>query len=594
MKLKKILAITMAASCLSFAPQIYISNFIPAVRAEIKMYTGTGEGQMSEIETEKVVQLRAREKAIQSATEKAGVALLNYSRMLNNVLADDEIFAITSTKYELVGEPKYERIIQQITDLTMAVIWRATVNVNVDDSEVQNWLKLDEKERADFIAQTNENQRLLAGNDKKVDDLREQYLNAKSDAEKERIKAELEKVDKEFLEILAVKKFRQGKFLTGQDDDAAEIAYTEAIELVPDYALVYLYRGKLNRYKNYTAAIADFTKVIEIQPENFEAYYERGNVYIHIEEEDSDYQYYQLAIADFSKAIELKANYAEAYNRRGDVYYILKEPEKALEDYNKAIQFKPNDSFDSSKYYSNRGGAYFKLKDYKNAVKDLTKAVNLEPTEADHYIGRAEIYTAMGEYQKAVEDYTMALKIRPYNKLCYKYRAEVYEKMGETAKAKADMAEYKAPEKHTYTIDELNKIIQSNPNDADAYLNRGNLYRKSDNFDTAISDYNKAVELNLKNADAYNKRGLTYYKMENYDDAMKDFNQAIKINPKFADAYCNRGLVWHKLKEFEKAVKDYTKAIEIDPANKKFYKCRANSYLRLNQMDKYGEDLAKT
>ena len=203
----------MIASCLSFVPQIYNSNFISAVCAEIKTYTGIGESQMSEIETADIVKLRAREKAIQSATEKAGVALLNYSRMFNNVLADDEISAITSSKYEIVGEPTYKRTIQQVTDVSMAVIWKATVNVKIDDEEIQNWLNLDEKERADFIAQTKENQRLLAGNDKKADDLREQYLNAKSDAEKERIKAELEKVDKEFLEILAVKKFICGRLL---------------------------------------------------------------------------------------------------------------------------------------------------------------------------------------------------------------------------------------------------------------------------------------------------------------------------------------------------------------------------------------------
>ena len=198
MNIKKFLAMSLAASSLVFTPEIYNSSSIPVARAEIKMYTGIGESQMSEIETADIVKLRAREKAVQNATKQAGVVLLTYSRSVNSELTDDEISAITSTKYEMLDEPSYKRIIKQVTDVTTAVVWQATVNVNVDDAEIQNWLSLDASKKAERIAQNKKDNALLVDNDKRAEDLRQQYLNAKTDSEKTRITSELEKTDKEF------------------------------------------------------------------------------------------------------------------------------------------------------------------------------------------------------------------------------------------------------------------------------------------------------------------------------------------------------------------------------------------------------------
>lgn len=641
MQLKKFLAVAFAAGCLTFTPEICSLSSLPAVHAEVKMYTGIGESQMSEVETADIVKLRAKEKAIQNATKQAGVVLLSYSRTVNSELTDDEISAITSTKYKTVGEPAYERVIKQITDTTTAIVWRATVKVNVDDKEIQNWLKLDAAKKAELIAQNKSDNTSFAENDRRAEALREQYLNAKTDADKARIKAELEQTDREFLEVLAVKKFRQGNFLSTSDMYASEAAYTEAIELVPNYALAYFHRGRLyfHDFEDKKRALDDFTKVIELQPKNAEAYRERGGVYASLEDYKEDLKYFKLAIADYDKAIELNPNDSAAYGSRGHTYYLMKEHEKAIKDYDKAIRLC---SFEPERvlYYDSRGEAYAKLKDYTRAIKDFTSAIKIVPTEITYYKSRGECYVNMGDYKAALQDYTTAIEIQPDFSLNYSYRggvyflmkeynhaledyskaiklepdyksyyesrAKVYEALGRHEEAQADLAKTDKnwrydesqsddsdSEKRQYSIEDLTEMINSNPNNADAYLNRGNIYRKSDDHEKAIADYSKAIELNPKNSVACNNRGLVYYKMKNYKSAMKDYNQAIKLNPKYADAYCNRGLVWHKLKEYRKAIEDYTKAIEINPAKKKFYKCRANSYLRLNDMDKYSEDLAR-
>ena len=57
-------------------------------------------------------------------------------------------------------------------------------------------------------------------------------------------------------------------------------------------------------------------------------------------------------------------------------------------------------------------------------------------------------------------------------------------------------------------IAELTKLIETNPQDADAYNNRGNAKDELKDYQGAIADYTKAIEINPQYAAAYNNRGL--------------------------------------------------------------------------------------
>ena len=81
---------------------------------------------------------------------------------------------------------------------------------------------------------------------------------------------------------------------------------------------------------DYQGAIADFTKVIEIYPQNADAYNNRGTAKDVLED-------YQGAIADFSKAIEINPEYANAYVNRGVVRERASDLEGACRDWRKAV-----------------------------------------------------------------------------------------------------------------------------------------------------------------------------------------------------------------------------------------------------------------
>ena len=65
-----------------------------------------------------------------------------------------------------------------------------------------------------------------------------------------------------------------------------------------------------------------------------------------------------------------------------------------------------------------------------------------------------------------------------------------------------------------------------NPNDDEAFVDRGNAYAKKGNYDYAISDYNKALKINPNNTNAYFYRGINDVLKRDKNRARQDFIKA--------------------------------------------------------------------
>ena len=87
---------------------------------------------------------------------------------------------------------------------------------------------------------------------------------------------------------------------------------------------------------------------------------------------------YYGAVADFSKAIELDPDNASLnYDGRGLAKYLLKDYKGSINDFSKAIELDPN----NFRAYGNRGNAKKSSKDYYGAINDYSKVV--ESDDAD-------------------------------------------------------------------------------------------------------------------------------------------------------------------------------------------------------------------
>jgi tetratricopeptide (TPR) repeat protein len=92
----------------------------------------------------------------------------------------------------------------------------------------------------------------------------------------------------------------------------------------------------------------------------------------------------KAALADFEKAIQLNPNFAPAYINRGIARTALNDLEAAEKDYSKAIRLNAKDA----NFYINRGLTYAALNKIDAAITDYTAALALDPNNAKAYYGR--------------------------------------------------------------------------------------------------------------------------------------------------------------------------------------------------------------
>src|SRR5215831_15092308 len=152
-----------------------------------------------------------------------------------------------------------------------------------------------------------------------------------------------------------------------QDNDRRIEGCTELVRQNANNAVAYNNRGIAHILKKeYSPAIADFTKAIEINPKWAGAFYNRGNAKSHMNE-------YDLAIADYTRAIDIDPQMAAAY--------------------------------------SNRGNAHGRKKDYYAAITDFNKAIAMDSKHLHAYVGRGFAYASLSRRDEAIADFRSALSI---------------------------------------------------------------------------------------------------------------------------------------------------------------------------------------
>ena len=361
------------------------------VGATVQTFDGTGEWHTSDAESEQMAKARAQQRAQLDAQKKAGLYIKTFSRSINNELADDEISAVTANIIELVGEVHFDKKIIQLSDTQTTILYTATLKARIDPEGIYDFVKRDDK---DTIVQRNRQlQDAIQRNDELAASLTEQYNRATSQADKDRIRRQMNDADRDFL---ANQKF----------EDGDKLAYA----------------------KDFDGAIKFFDEAIRLNPNNADLYNARGAAYIQL-------QQYEQAIQDFSKEIQLTPNNANAYFGRAVAYADLEQYERAVQDYSKAIKLNPHHSI----AYLNRGITYAKMERYERAIQDFSKAVELHPYLTEAYLGRAMCYGNLGQYERAIQDCDRAIQVEPNNGLSYFVRATCYAKLGDRAKAQADL-----------------------------------------------------------------------------------------------------------------------------------------------------------
>ena len=121
---------------------------------------------------------------------------------------------------------------------------------------------------------------------------------------------------------------------------------------------------------------------------------------------------YEKAIEQFEKALELQPNYAAALNNLGICYGNLDRLEEAERSFKRTIEIKPKDIF----AMNNLAVICLRTRRLNEARQYAQKALEIEPQYASARFTLGSIYATVGQFAQAEKEFETALEIEPGNK----------------------------------------------------------------------------------------------------------------------------------------------------------------------------------
>lgn len=180
------------------------------------------------------------------------------------------------------------------------------------------------------------------------------------------------------------------------------------IEQFPTDAELRLERGKaLASQELFEAARGDFDRAVVLSP-SARAYFFRGRANFELGQNDA-------AIYDFSKAIELDPGDADAYRRRAFAEYRQRRYLGAVRDCGEFIRLRPDDA---EGYYcrgimqSRAGDQDAAIADYQRAI-ELSQSADTADTAGNSWYGIGLCHERAERLAQAVEAYRKAVELYP-------------------------------------------------------------------------------------------------------------------------------------------------------------------------------------
>lgn len=370
----------------------------------------------------------------------------------------------------------------------------------------------------------------------------------------------------EYPENARAHRFRGWSYMNLESYTLAKKDFDAYVALDPSEALRYYQRSiLLYRMEDYAAALKDINKALELDGQSNNDYLEQkslvlnqlgreqeaqeliqeivdfkkddpismvnvGKLYARNGEQETAISYYNLAMKLYEDKLKQDPRFRdtgrdqlyEIFLSRGNAYYAQEVYQKALGDYYKAAEAKPEDHV----VWYQIGAMQTDRRNFEEAINAFEKCFHINPEYPYGWINLGFAYGELDQREKAIQTYDRALRIDNVSGkgLIYNNRGFSYLEMGKYDKARRDME----------------AAIAEDPEIAMSHISLGEYFHEVEQYDKAIEKFNFA--LNMPNRSdretmvAYYKRGLAYYKKGDLEQAIIDLEAAVHVDLEHMEA----------------------------------------------------------
>lgn len=221
------------------------------------------------------------------------------------------------------------------------------------------------------------------------------------------------------------------------------------------------------------------------------------------------------------------------WNEKGNVHFQNGEYEDAIRAYNKALELDRSFGWP----YSNLALTYLALGKYAEAILLYKRSIQLLKTDAE----KAAAWNSLGDLHRRLDEYESALS-------AYQ-QADVLDPAGAGRHDTMDLA-----------------YIEPNSQNAQVWIELGNLFFKAGSYKEAVGSYEKAVRLDPASGWAHSNLAMALVFEGRYPDAVQLYRKSIDLFTEDKDrsvAWNRLGNVYRRMNDFENAKTAYQNAVKL-------------------------------
>lgn len=218
--------------------------------------------------------------------------------------------------------------------------------------------------------------------------------------------------------------------------------------------------------------------------------------------------------------------------------------------------------------YIKTGKEFLSKNEYNKAILNFKKVVQINPNEVQAYLFLGFSYESLNQFKDAEINFEIAKNL--------------FQKQGNSL----DVQRTEQMLKELPQISFNQNAIQINANDEKAYVNLGEAYILSYQYQKAVLYFKKAIQLDHKDINSYLGLGMADISLKNFKEAGYFFQQAIQLNSQNIIAYSGLGISYDGLHQYKKAILCFEKIKQINPNFGMAYNLLGLTYKFLNQSER--------
>lgn len=264
--------------------------------------------------------------------------------------------------------------------------------------------------------------------------------------------------------------------------------------------------------KNFESAKEAFDNVLEVDAENWQAYFYLGFI-----SSSRDFQDYETAITHFEKAFELNPENSEILNQMSKTYVRMDDLENAVSALERMTELEP----DNKDIWMRIGEMHAENESTDDAQEAFEQALEIDADFVDANEALGSLLYDQGYFDEAIPYLEKASDEKPDSDALQKKLARCYQKAG---RLDAAIAKYES-------------VVEKNPENTKAYFNLAGAYRINEQNNEALAALLKVKELDPENESIFLRLGDVYLVMKKFAKAETNAVKAKDLDPENYEPY---------------------------------------------------------